>query len=117
MDRTTRQTFDDLATTNWSAFDGLGGVTFAPLAEPVPEGSIHRAQLKQGTRIPPHTHPAPEYVYVVSGSLSTGGRVCHAGTFWTVPANVRQGPHVAISDTEILTIRLGALGEFEDDPG
>lgn len=109
------QTFDDAATTHWHPFDGLPGVSFVPLAEPVQSGSIHRARLAAGTIIPPHTHPADEYVYVVSGILETGGRRCENGTFWITPANVRQGPHVAITDTEILTIRLGALGEFEND--
>lgn len=85
-----------------------------PLAEPVAAGSIHRARLAKGTIIPPHTHPADEYVYVVAGSVETGGRRCEPGTFWTVPANVRQGPHIAVTDVEILTIRLGALGVFEN---
>lgn len=113
MERQNGQLFDDAAGTNWHAFDGLPGVSFVPLAEPVPEGSIHRARLTRGTIIPPHTHPADEYVYVVSGVLETGGRRCTGGTFWVTPANVRQGPHVAITDSEILTIRLGALGAFE----
>jgi len=107
------QTFDDAVTTRWQDFDGLPGVSFVPLAEPVPEGSIHRALLVKGTIIPPHTHPADEYVLVVAGILETGGRLCEAGTFWQTPANVRQGPHVAVTDTEILTIRLGASGTFE----
>jgi len=107
------QSFDDAATTDWRPFDGLPGVSFVALAEPVPQGSIHRARLTQGTIIPPHTHPADEYVYVVSGVIETGGRRCEGGTFWITPANVRQGPHVAVTDTEILTIRLGALGSFE----
>ena len=105
--------FDDAATTNWRLFEGLPGVSFVPLAQPVPEGSIHRARLAKGTIIPPHTHPVDEYVLVVSGILETGGRRCESGTFWTTPANVRQGPHVAVTDTEILTIRLGAMGSFE----
>ena len=107
------QTFDDAATTAWRAFEGLPGVDFVPLAEPVPDGSIHRARLCKGTVIPPHTHPSDEYVFVVSGVLETGGRRCEAGTFWSTPANVRQGPHVAVTDAEILTIRLGRLGRFE----
>lgn len=108
-----QQTFDDAATTAWRPFDGLAGVSFVPLAVPVPEGSIHRARLEKGTIIPPHTHPADEYVYVVSGVVETGGRRCERGTFWITPANRRQGPHVAVTDAEILTIRLGALGSFE----
>ena len=107
------QTFDDAATTQWHPFDGLPGVSFVALAEPVPEGSIHRARLSAGTIIPPHTHPADEYVYVVAGVVETGGRRCEMGTFWITPAHTRQGPHVALTEAEILTIRLGPLGSFE----
>ncbi len=113
MTKESVQTFDDAATTDWRPFEGLPGVSFVPLAEPLPEGSIHRARLSKGTIIPPHIHPADEYVFVVSGVLETGGRRCEGGTFWITPANVRQGPHVAVTDTEILTIRLGPIGSFE----
>jgi anti-sigma factor ChrR (cupin superfamily) len=109
----TEQVFDDHITTDWQPFTGLPGVSFVPLAVPVEDGSIHRARLRKGTVIPPHSHAADEYVLVVEGVLETGGRRCQPGTFWTTPANTRQGPHVAITDTEILTIRLGAMGEFE----
>jgi len=109
----TKQTFNDAKTCEWVPFGDMAGVSFVSLAEPVPEGSIHRARLAQGTVIPPHTHPANEYVLVVSGTVETGGRRCEAGTFWITPAHIRQGPHVAITAAEILTIRLGALGEFE----
>lgn len=108
-----KQMFNDAATADWQPFGEMAGVSFVPLAEPVPEGSIHRARLSQGTVIPPHTHPVNEYVLIVSGIVETGGRRCEPGTFWITPANTRQGPHVAISDAEILTIRLGALGVFE----
>lgn len=114
MNDTTRQIFVDAASSRWQDFDGLPGVSFVPLAEPVPAGSIHRARLTRGTVIPAHTHPADEYVYVVAGVLETAGRRCESGTFWTTPAHTRQGPHVAITDTEILTVRLGPLGEFEE---
>ena len=109
-----KQTFDDRETTSWQKFEGLEGITIVPLAEPVDNGSIHRARLTKGTIIPTHIHPAPEYVYIVSGTIETGGRRCEAGAFWSVPPNIRQGPHIAISDVEILTIRLGALGVFEE---
>ncbi|VAW97409.1 hypothetical protein MNBD_GAMMA21-2508 [hydrothermal vent metagenome] len=108
-----KQVFIDDASTSWQPFGAMTGVSFISLAEPVPEGSIHRAKLTQGTIIPCHTHPVDEFVFVLSGTLETGGRRCEAGTFWTTPAHTRQGPHVAITETEIITIRLGALGEFE----
>lgn len=89
------------------------GSSWSVLAEPVPQGSIHRLKMKKGTRIPPHTHPADEYVYVLSGTLITGVRQCEKGCFWVTPAGTRQGPHVAVTDVEIMTIRLGPMGEFD----
>lgn len=108
-----KQIFIDAASSDWKPFGDMAGVSFVPLAEPVPEGSIHRARLSQGTVIPSHAHPSNEYVLVVSGIVETGGRRCSTGTFWITPANIRQGPHVAVTDVEILTIRLGELGAFE----
>src|SRR5262249_42774490 len=64
--------------------------------------------------IPAHTHPADEYVTVLSGSVETGGRRCEAGTFWTSPAGGRQGPQVAITDVGILSVRLGPVGRVEE---
>jgi quercetin dioxygenase-like cupin family protein len=89
------------------------GSSWTVLAEPVPDGSIHRLKMKKGTRIPAHTHPADEYVYVLSGKLITGGRECDKGCFWYTPAGTRQGPHIAETDVEIITIRLGPMGEFD----
>ncbi len=110
----TTQTFSSPETGEWLRFDFLPGVELLPLALPVPEGSIHRARLKAGATIPVHTHPADEYVLVLSGTVETGGRPCPAGTFWTTPAGTRQGPHVAMTDVELLTVRLGAMGPFGD---
>jgi quercetin dioxygenase-like cupin family protein len=109
---TAAQTFKDPKADRWVRIDFLPGVELMPLAEPVKDGSIHRARLALGTVIPVHTHPADEFVFVLTGTIETGGRVCEAGTFWTTPAGTRQGPHVAVSDVEILTIRLGAMGSF-----
>jgi anti-sigma factor ChrR (cupin superfamily) len=98
----------------WQTIGFLPGVELLPLAQPVTDGSIHRAKLAAGTMIPAHTHPADEYVLVLSGTIETGGRRCAQGTFWTTPAGTRQGPHVALSDVELLTVRLGAMGSFGD---
>ena len=69
--------------------------------------------MKKGTAIPVHYHPCDEYVYVLEGILETGGKECKAGTFWFTPANTENGSHKAITDVELLTIRLGTMGEFE----
>lgn len=97
----------------WIKIDFLPGVELMPLAQPVPAGSLHRARLTAGTRIPAHTHPADEYVFVLSGTLETGGTRCEGGSFWATPAGTRQGPHIAVTDVELLTVRLGAMGAFE----
>jgi hypothetical protein len=109
------QTFVDPSTSTWLTPDSLPGVELLPLAEPVPGGSIHRARLAGGTVIPVHTHPADEFVFVLSGVVDTGGRRCEPGTFWTTPAGVRQGPHIAIGNVELLTVRLGAMGSFGEE--
>jgi len=49
----------------------------------------------------------------LSGEIETDGKSCGAGTFWITPASTRQGKHKAITDVELLTIRLGKMGEFE----
>ena len=112
-----QQTFSNAQTGQWLKIDFLPGVELMPLAQPVPDGSIHRVRLSAGTTIPVHTHPADEYVLVVSGTIETGGTRCEAGTFWSTPAGTRQGPHVAITYVELLTVRLGAMGTFGDSAG
>jgi quercetin dioxygenase-like cupin family protein len=112
-----QQTFSNTQAGQWLKIDFLPGVELMPLAQPVPGGSIHRARLSAGTTIPVHRHPADEYVLVVSGTIKTGGTHCEAGTFWTTPAGTRQGPHVALTDVELLTVRLGPMGAFGDSAG
>ncbi len=107
------QTFTDFSEQQFTDLDIFPGTSWSVLTEPAPGGSIHRLKMKQGTVIPPHTHPSDEYVYIVSGSVKTGARICEKGTFWKTPAGVRQGPHEAMTDAELITIRLGPMGEFE----
>ncbi|MEM9219622.1 MAG: cupin domain-containing protein [Cyanobacteria bacterium P01_F01_bin.150] len=109
------QTFIQTGSEQWLSMDQFPGTQFLPLAEPVPEGSIHLLKLKVGTTIPVHTHPCDEYVYVLSGVVETGGVTCSQGTFWITPAHTQQGTHTAITDVEIITIRLGKMGVFELD--
>jgi quercetin dioxygenase-like cupin family protein len=107
------QRYKDLNEQQFFDLSIFPGTSWSVLAEPVPEGSIHRLKMKKGTIFPAHTHPSSEFVFVVSGTVKTGKRVCEQGTFWEAPAGVRQGPHEAITDIELITIRLGAMGEFE----
>jgi len=46
------QTFIDRDANGWTTIDFLPGVTLLPLAQPVKDGSIHRARLSSGTVIP-----------------------------------------------------------------
>jgi hypothetical protein len=107
------QTFQDLSTQQYTDLTVFPGTSWCVLTEPVPQGSIHRLKMVQGTIIPAHTHPVDEYVFVVSGTLKTGDRICETGCFWTTEQNTRQGPHEALTDVELITIRLGAMGEFD----
>jgi quercetin dioxygenase-like cupin family protein len=108
-----QQTFIKTNEQAWIDFTQFPGTQFLPLAEPVPQGSLHRLNLRAGTIIPIHTHPCDEYVYVLKGIVDTGNNRCETGMFWFTPAHTRQGPHHAVTDVEILTIRLGAMGTFE----
>jgi quercetin dioxygenase-like cupin family protein len=107
------QKFIDTTIQSWHNLEQFLGTHIMPLAEPVPEGSIHKLRMKQGTVIPVHYHPCDEYVYVLEGMIETDGKQCKAGTFWFTPANTKNGSHKAITDVELLTIRLGAMGEFK----
>ncbi|MEO0455391.1 MAG: cupin domain-containing protein [Cyanobacteria bacterium P01_A01_bin.114] len=109
-----QQTFQATEQLSWQVLVQFPGTQILPLAEPVPQGSIHRLRMAAGTVIPAHTHPCDEYVYVLSGTVETGQQTCVAGTFWHTPTGVRQGPHKAVTDVELLTIRFGAMGEFDD---
>ncbi len=81
--------------------DFLSGVELLPLAQPVSHGSTHRARLAKGKVIPVHTYPPDDSVLVLSGVIETGRRPYEPGTFWTTPAGVRQGPHVALTSVGI----------------
>jgi len=107
------QIFKDSDQQQFSDLDSFPGASWSVLAEPVTDGSIHRLKMKKGTAIPLHTHPSDEFVYVISGTVKTGSRICEKGTFWKTPAGIRQGPHEAITDVELMTIRLGSMGGFE----
>ena len=98
----------------FTELDIFPGTSWSVLAEPVTEGSIHRLKMKKGTVIPAHTHPSDEFVYLISGTIKTGDTICDKGTFWKTPAGVKQGPHEAITDVQLLTVRLGPMGEFDD---
>jgi anti-sigma factor ChrR (cupin superfamily) len=106
--------FQDLSGQEYADLAAFPGTSWVVMAEPVPQGSIHRLKMKQGTVIPAHIHPSDEYVFVISGSIKTGGRVCEAGCFWSTPQETRQGPHEALTDVELITIRLGSMGKFEE---
>lgn len=112
-DNMPEQTFTQASSGQWQNLDRFPGTQILPLAEPVPEGSIHLLKMKAGTIIPIHTHPCDEYVYVLSGVVETGGVTCTKGAFWFTPAQTQQGIHKAITDIEIMTIRLGRMGAFE----
>jgi anti-sigma factor ChrR (cupin superfamily) len=112
-----QQTFVNTNTNQWANLDAFPGTAIFPLAEPVPQGSIHRLRMIAGTTIPGHVHPCDEYVYVLEGTIKTGDMECQSGTFWFTPAHAPNGPHYALTDVELLTIRLGAMGQFASQPG
>ncbi|MEM7552553.1 MAG: DUF4437 domain-containing protein [Cyanobacteria bacterium P01_A01_bin.84] len=108
-----KQIFIDTNTAPWQKIEQLPGTEILPLCEPVSEGSIHRLKIAAGSIIPVHIHPCDEYVYVLNGNIETDGHECKQGTFWFTPAGIKNGPHRAITDVEIMTVRLGKMGVFE----
>ena len=111
----TKQKYIDTNIQQWDKLPQFPGTEILTLAEPVPQGSIHKLRMSAGTIIPVHSHPCDEYVYVLKGTIETRGKECKSGTFWFTPANAKNGSHKAITDVEILTIRLGEMGKFEED--
>ncbi len=67
--------------------------------DPAKEGPfVMRVKMPDGYRIPPHTHPKPERVTVISGTLYIGmggtfdekkGKAMPAGTFGRWPAGMK----------------------------
>ncbi len=107
------QIFIQTSSEQWLNMEQFPGTQFLPLAVLASEGSIHLLKMKAGTTIPVHTHPCDEYVYVLSGIIETGKTTCTQGMFWFTPSQTQQGAHRAISDVELITIRLGEMGTFE----
>ncbi|MUL37229.1 cupin [Gloeocapsopsis dulcis] len=91
----TEQIFINTNNQQWLDLQQFSGTQILPLAEPIPHGSIHK--LCMSTVIPVHYHPCDEYVYVLSGTLETGGHKCVQGVLWCTPANTKNGPHKAIT--------------------
>ncbi|AFY57026.1 cupin domain-containing protein [Rivularia sp. PCC 7116] len=110
-----QQNFIDTNNKKWDKLPSFPATEILSLAQPVAGGSIHKLHMSAGTVIPVHSHPCDEYVYVLEGTIETAGRECNSGTFWFTPANTKNGSHIAITDVEILTIRLGEMGKFEKD--
>lgn len=108
-----KQTFTKTDFEQWLDLKQFPGTQILPLAQPIPESSIHLLKMKKGSKIPIHTHPSDEYVYVLKGIIKTGKKTCSPGMFWFTPAYTKQGAHQAITDVEIMTVRLGEMGVFE----
>jgi len=97
--------------------------------DPSKEGPfVMRVKLPDGYRIPPHTHPKPERITVISGNFFVGegakfdskhGHAMPAGTFGTWPAGMK---HFVWTEGETV-IQLHGVGPWsleyvhpEDDP-
>ncbi|MFN6570612.1 hypothetical protein [Dendronalium sp. ChiSLP03b] len=59
------QIFIDTQTQQWINIELFPGTQILPLAEPVPQSSIHKLRMAADTVIPVHYHPYDEYVYAV----------------------------------------------------
>jgi quercetin dioxygenase-like cupin family protein len=97
--------------------------------DPTKEGLFAmRLNLPKGYQIPPHTHPKPEVVTVISGTARLGmGEIADqetaerlpTGSFFALPAGM---PHYAFAEEDTI-IQLNSFGPWslnyvrpEDDP-
>lgn len=80
-------------------------------------GSLDKISMKAGALISPHTHVCDESAYVISGRLQSGEdeqqKVYEQGSIVFTPGAVKQGPHLALTDVELLTMRVGPIGLFD----
>lgn len=92
------------------------------LGDPAKEGVfVLRLKASKGYRIPPHTHPKPEVVTVISGQFSLGlGPAADrasveplpAGSFSTMPQGV---VHYVFVDEDNSVIQIDAIGPWSID--
>lgn len=93
------QAFRDLSAQEYADLVAFPGTSWVTIAEPVPQGSLHRLRMKQGTVIPAHMHPSDEYVFVILGSLERAVESAKQAAFvrsrllLEVSQGIRQGPH------------------------
>jgi len=92
-------------------------VTVTHLAELFAGGSLDKISMKAGALISAHTHVLDESAYIISGTLQSGEddkqKIYEAGSIVFTPGASRQGPHLALTDVEILIMREGPIGIFE----
>lgn len=92
-------------------------VTVTHLAELFAGGSLDKISMKAGALISAHTHILDESAYIISGTLQCGDddrqKIYEAGSIVFTPGGVKQGPHLALSDVELLIMREGPIGIFE----
>ncbi len=79
-----------------------------------------RIKAPKGYRIPPHTHPKPEAITVISGKLNLGmgakavkaaGQALPAGSFASMPANAA---HFVLIDEDAV-VQINAMGPWAID--
>ena len=76
-----------------------------------PELGLHvtLSEYDPNVVIEPHSHDAPELMYVLDGDFTVDGRRCGAGTVLRFPAHTVYGPLTAgPQGTRFLVIRTGA---------
>jgi hypothetical protein len=86
-------------------------VSMAPLTPAFGGGSMHHLFMRTGAVIGPLTNVMDEYLIVLNGKVKSGDKTLQKGAILHCPGAVRQGPHEALTDAEVLAIRLGPPGE------
>jgi RimJ/RimL family protein N-acetyltransferase len=86
-------------------------VSMAPLTPAFAGGSVQHFFMRSGAKIGPLTNVLDEYLIVLQGSLKSGDKTLEKGAVLHCPGAVRQGPHEALTEVDLLSIRLGPPGE------
>ncbi len=89
--------------------------------EPAKEGMFAlRIKAPKGYRIPPHTHPKPEVVTVITGKIRLGmgpkadsskAQILPSGSVFSMPADT---PHYMLTDEDAV-VQINAIGPWGTD--
>jgi len=83
------------------------GVSSAGLATAFGGGAVQHFFMRSGSKLGPLTNVLDEYLVVLNGTLKSDNAVLDRGAVLHCPGAVPQGPFEAVTDVDLLSVRLG----------